>query len=187
MSTFRVASRYAKSILELSVEKGILEQVHTDMNRLIALENSNDEFADVLKSPVISSDEKFLVLKALFQKQANELTISFFELVCEKGRASYLPAIAKEYHKQYNQHLGIQTAELTSTIKLDAQTLDSLSDVVKEISGKNKVELIEKIDPNLIGGFILRVEDKQIDESIKSKLQQLKLDFTRNLYEKKYY
>lgn len=186
MSTFRVASRYAKSILELSVEKGILEQVHKDMNKLISLANSSNEFSDVLKSPVISSDEKLKVLKSLFQKEANVLTISFFELVCKKGRASVLPAMAKEYHKQYNLHLGIQSAELTSTVKLDAQTLDALSDVVKEISGKQKVELIEKIDPNLIGGFILRVEDRQIDESIKSKLQQLKLDFTRNLYEKKY-
>lgn len=187
MSTFRIASRYAKSLLELSIEKGVQEQVHNDMNRLISLEQSNKEFSTLINSPILSDDKKLSVLKALFSNKTSALTLSFFDLVGHKGRAAFLPAMAREFHKQYNQHLGIQTAEFTSTIQLDDELRASISDIVREISGKEKVELIEKIDPNLIGGFVLRVNDKQLDESIKSKLQKLKLDFTQNLYEKKYY
>jgi F-type H+-transporting ATPase subunit delta len=75
---------------------------------------------------------------------------------------------------------------VVSTIQLDEELRNSFKDIVKEVSGKNKVTLVEKINPNLIGGFVLRIGDKQLDESIKSKLQQLRLDFTQNLYEKKY-
>ncbi|MEX0882398.1 MAG: ATP synthase F1 subunit delta [Cyclobacteriaceae bacterium] len=186
MSSFRVASRYAKSLLELSIEKGILEKVKEDMDRVIALDNSSNEFSVLVKSPIVNSDKKLRILKSLFKEKVSSLTLTFFELVSKKGRESHLVAMAREFHKQYNDYLGIQRAEITSTIHLDENLRNSFKSIVNEISGKDKVELIENIDPNLIGGFVLRVEDRQLDESIKSKLQKLRLDFTQNLYEKKY-
>ncbi|MEX2513860.1 MAG: ATP synthase F1 subunit delta [Cyclobacteriaceae bacterium] len=186
MSSYRVASRYAKSLLELSIEKGILEQVQEDMERLIALDKSSKEFSVLMKSPIVSSNKKLRILKSLFEDKVSSLTLTFFGLVSKKGRESMLVAMAREFHKQYNEYLGIQRAEITATIHLDENLRSSFKSIVKEISGKDKVELIESIDPNLIGGFVLRVEDRQLDESIKSKLQKLRLDFTQNLYEKKY-
>jgi F-type H+-transporting ATPase subunit delta len=112
--------------------------------------------------------------------------LKFFDLVVEKGRTEFLPEMAIAFLRLYNDHLGIQTAEVVSTIQLDDELRNSFKGIVKEVSGKNEVNLIEKIDPNLIGGFVLKVGDKQLDESIKSKLQQLRLDLTQNLYEKKY-
>lgn len=186
MSAYRVASRYAKSLLELAVENGQLEEVHRDMNSVLEMAEQSADFVDAINSPVISSDQKLILIRALFGKSVTPLTSKFFELVSKKGREGLLPDMAKGFHRLYNEHLGIQRAEVVATIQLDEALRSTFKDIVKEVSGKDKVELIEKINPNVIGGFILRIEDRQLDESIKSKLQQLRLGFTQNLYEKKY-
>jgi F-type H+-transporting ATPase subunit delta len=186
MSAYRVASRYAKSLLELAVEKGVLEQVREDMNRLVRLYETDEEFATLIKSPIVSSEEKLEVLKPHFKTGSSELTLSFFELVSHKGREAFLPLMAKEFLKQYNAHEGIQSAEVVTTVPLSDKLRAEFSKIVKEISGKDKVALDEKVDKDLIGGFVLKIEDRQLDESLKSKLRALHLDFTQNLYEKKF-
>jgi F-type H+-transporting ATPase subunit delta len=186
MSEFRVASRYAKSLLELAVEKGILDQVHQDMVGLSQLALSNSEFAAMLKSPVIGSDKKLAVLEKILSGGASELTLTFVRLVSQKGREPFIPAMAEEFHRQYNIQQGIQTAEVITTFPLDAALRRQFEQIVKDVSGKKNVELLEKVDSKLIGGFVLKIGDRQYDESINSKLRKLKLDFTQNLYEKKY-
>ncbi|WP_162340981.1 ATP synthase F1 subunit delta [Cyclobacterium salsum] len=186
MSAYRVASRYAKSLLELAVENDLLEKVHQDMNGVLDMAGQSPDFVDAIKSPVITSDQKLKLIRALYGKSVTPLSMKFFELVSKKGREGLLPDMAQGFHRLYNEHLGIQPAEVVATIQLDEALRQAFKDIVKEVSGKDKVELIEKINPNVIGGFILRIEDRQLDESIKSKLQQLRLGFTQNLYEKKY-
>lgn len=186
MSEFRVASRYAKSLLDLAVEKGILDAVHADMNRFLEIEQISPDFVSLIKSPIVGSSKKLSVINALFGTKTSELTRSFFKLVSQKGRESFLPSIAREFHKQYNLHQGIQLAEVTTTFPIDDALRTEFKNIVKEITGKEKVELKEKINENLIGGFVLKVDDKQLDESISSHLRRLKLDFTQNLYEKKF-
>ncbi|WPR75389.1 ATP synthase F1 subunit delta [Algoriphagus sp. NG3] len=184
MSNQRVASRYAKSIMELSLEKGRLEEVHQDFERLTALAASNHELALVLKNPVVNSEKKMNVLKALFP-QSDPLTMTFFEIVSRKNREEILLDVAKEFEAQYNLHHSIQVAEVITTFPIDDKLRKEFADVVKEISGKRSVQLVEKINPDLVGGYILTVNDRQLDESLSSKLRQLKTQFTQNHYESK--
>ncbi|MEX2593494.1 MAG: ATP synthase F1 subunit delta [Anditalea sp.] len=186
MSVIRVASRYAKSLLELSVEKGELEAVHQDMIKLLKMGRSNRDLTVMLQSPVIESEKKLNVLKALFAKDVSPLTITYFNVLSQKGRENVLLASAKEFHKLYNIHKGIQEAEIVTTFPIDEELRKSFIGIVKEISGKGSVELIEKTEKDLIGGFVLTIGDRQIDESLNSKLKMLQLKFTQNLYEKKY-
>jgi len=185
MSIYRIASRYAKSILDLSLEKDLLEQVLLDMNRLEEISRSNTEFSSVIKSPVIPSEKKLKVLKALFPT-GNALTLTFFEILTRKGREGYLLEIAKEFQNQYNEFKNIQVAEVTTTYPLDDEQRNKFKKIVREISNKELVDLKEKIDGEIIGGFVLKVGDRQLDESIKSKLKSLQLMFSRNLYEKQF-
>ncbi|SFA91530.1 ATP synthase F1 subunit delta [Algoriphagus aquimarinus] len=185
MSNQRVASRYAKSIMELSLEKGRLEEVHTDFLRLTALAESNHELSVVLRNPVVNSDKKLNVLKALFANKVEPLTMTFFEIVSGKNREEILLDVAKEFENQYNLHKSIQVAEVTTTFPIDDNLRKEFAEVVKEISGKQSVQLVEKINPDLIGGYILTVNDRQIDESLSSKLRILKTQFTQNHYESK--
>lgn len=186
MSLFRIASRYAKSLMELSVEKGELEAVHQDMNKLLEIGRSNQEFKAMLQSPIINPEKKSNVLNALFAKGASPLTLVFFNLLSQKGRENAVLDIAKDFHKKYNIHKGIQGAEIVTTFPIDEELRKSFIGIVKEISGKDKVELTEKVDKEIIGGFVLTVGDRQIDDSLNSKLKMLQLRFTQNLYEKRY-
>lgn len=186
MSSIRVASRYSKSILELAIEKGILEEVHQDMQLLLSLDKSTPELGLMLNSPIVSSDKKLKILKALFPDGSSELTLPFFEIVSRKNRDNVLMDIAKEFHNQYNENKGIQLATVTTTFPLDDKLKMEFVNIVKDISGLKEVELIEKINPEIIGGFILKVNDRQLDESLNSKLKALRLEFSQNLYEKKF-
>ena len=186
MSVLRVASRYAKSLMELSVEKGELDKVHQDMNKLLEIGQSNPELKAMLQSPVIHSDKKAKVLKALFAKPASPLTLVFFNLLSQKGRENAAMAIAQDFHKKYNIHKGIQEANIVTTFAIDDELRNTFIKLVKEISGKDRVELKEKIDPEIIGGYVLTVDDRQVDESLESKLKMLQIRFTQNLYEKRY-
>lgn len=186
MSDFKVASRYAKSLLELSIEKGVLESVHADMNRFLEICKVSTEFSSVLKSPVVPSDKKRNILKSVLGTGASEVTQTFIELLSKKGREDTLPSVAKEFITQYNLHLGIQRAEITTTLPIDETLRSRFIEIVKEISGKDKVVLEEKINGQIIGGFVLKINDRQLDESLSSKLRKLRLEFTENLYEKKY-
>lgn len=185
MSEFRVSTRYAKSIVELAIEKNALDEVLADMNQLVKMASDNRELALCLNSPIVTFDKKLKVLKALFEKSGNALTLAFFDIVTRKNRANLLLDIAREFQKQYNLHKGIQVAELTTTFPITEELREKFIGTVKEISGLEKVTLNEKINSDLIGGFILKVNDRQLDESLSSKLKALKLEFSQNHYESK--
>jgi len=186
MSIHRAASRYAKSILDLSIEKGQLEGVFSDFNNLAAMGKASRELNLALNNPVLTSDKKLNILKALFSKGANSLTLTFFEVISRKNREGILLEVAKEFVGQYNAYKSIQVAEVSSASSLTDKQRTQLIAVVKEISGMKEVQLVEKINPSLIGGFVLKVNDRQLDESISSKLNALRVQFSKNLYEKQF-
>jgi F-type H+-transporting ATPase subunit delta len=186
MTAIKVASRYAKALLELAVERNALEAVLKDVKKLITLSNENRGLVLMFDSPIVNTDKKGNVLKALFEKDGHQITMNFFEIVTRKNRSNVLVATAKEFLNQYNQHMGIQVAEVTTTVALNADLRARFIAVVKEISGKKTVELTEKIDPNLIGGFVLKVEDKVLDDSLSGKLRDLRLGFAQRYFVKMY-
>lgn len=186
MSDIKVASRYAKALLELAVEKRQLEEVNRDVNQLLDIAAQNREIVLLLNSPIVNSDKKHNVLKALFEKSGNAITLSFFDIITRKNRSNNLISTAKEFKKQYNQHMGIQVAEVTTILPLTEDLRKSFVEIVKEISGLEKVELIEKIDPNLIGGYVLKVNDKLLDDSLSGKLRNLRLKLAQRYFVKMY-
>jgi F-type H+-transporting ATPase subunit delta len=185
MQETRVASRYAKSLLQLAQEQNVLNYLIYDMNLFVQVCEENPAFVRTLKSPVISHDKKLTILKKLFDGKVNPITLSLFEIVTRKNREGYLPDIAKEFQHQYKELKGIVEAQVTTTFALTDEIRARVTNIVSESLGK-EVDLKEKIDKNIIGGFVLQVGDKQIDESIKSKLQKLKTKFKDSSFISKY-
>lgn len=186
MAESRVASRYVKSLLGLAVEQGALENVHQDMQLFDKICGSNTDFLLMLRSPIIKHDKKKDILEKIFKGKVHKLSLAIIDILTAKNREPLLPAIAKEFHTAYNDYKGISKASVTTTIPVDAQLRSELEKIVKKLSGAEKIELDEKVDPDLIGGFILNVGDKQIDASIKSKLKTLKVKFSENPYIKEF-
>lgn len=168
-----VANRYAKSLMELAVESNQLDAVRTDMKTIEQVCAENREFELFLNSPVIKTDKKIAVLSTLFKGKISDMTLSFLNLITSKHRESYIHYIATAFDEQYKVNKNIFTAVVTSAKGLDNTTKLKVIELLKS-QMKGEVELTEKIDANTIGGFILRVGDKQIDKTVARQLSNLK-------------
>ena len=172
MSSHRAAARYAKSVIELAQEQKLLEKVKEDMLLFTQVINDNRELEVVLKNPIVPADKKKAILKALFEKRIQPLTYKAFELIVSKNRESILDEIAVEFVNEYNTLKGIAVATVTTPYTLEDKQRKEIGAIVADVTGM-KVELIEELDESLIGGFVLTIGDKQIDESVKSKLANI--------------
>ena len=184
MADLRVASRYIKSLIGLAVERGVLEEVHQDMQFFAKVCRENRGFSAMLKSPVIRHEKKRAVLQKIFSDKVGELTMTFIDIITRKNREPLLFTIASEFHQAYNIYKGIGLAYITTTIPMDAELRKTIETIVKKLSDKKQVEVKEKVDKDLIGGFVLNVGDRQIDASIRSKLKTLKTKFNENYFVK---
>lgn len=186
MGYTKVAQRYVKSLLGLAVEQGALEQVHQDMLLFSKVCDMSRPFVMMLRSPIVRHEKKREVLHALFENKVNKLTFSIIDIITMKNREPLLPAIADEFHNAYNEYKGIGKASVTTAAPLDAKLVAEIDGMVKKLSNKTQIELHQKVDESLIGGFILNVGDRQIDASVKSKLKSLKVKFQENPYIKEF-
>jgi|SRR5690606_1636954 len=176
MSIFTVASRYAKSLLDLAEEQGQLDAVKKDIEGVISILKSNTELLAILKNPIISGDKKRNILTAIFEGKINPVILSFFYILVNKGRAAILLDIAQEFVREYNEAKGVVKASVTSAVALSDANLKELQKIITEEI--NAVVVLKNvIDTSLIGGFIVRVGDRQIDASIAGKLNKLDKHF----------
>jgi F-type H+-transporting ATPase subunit delta len=182
----RAASRYVKSLLGLAVEKNALEAVHSDMLLFSKVVDENRAFELLLRNPIIKHDKKREILQRIFEGKVHALTMAIFDILTKKNREPLLPTISKEFHAAYNVYKGIGRAYLTTAVPLDSELRADFESIVKKLSEKDKVELTEKVDKEIIGGFILNVADRQIDASMKNKLKALKVQFSHNPYIKEF-
>ena len=174
MSELIVAHRYAKSLLDFAIEKNVVDAVYTDTVGFKETCEGSKDLVLALKSPIIKHYTKLAILNKLFKSIFNPITYSIFVIITNKNRESILPAIAKQFINLYTEFKGIQKAEITSASALTEDQKKAVTKIVKDYTGK-EVQLTEHIDESLIGGFILRVGDQQIDDSIRRKLNDLKV------------
>jgi F-type H+-transporting ATPase subunit delta len=179
MSSPRVATRYAKSLIDLSIGLGQLEQVYKDILYLKSV-FQNKEMVNFLNNPVITSDQKLQVVKALDSDRTGEVTKSFNRFVIRKGRESYLPQIANAFIEQYKEYKGIYTVTLTTAFPASDDLKNTIISKIKRDGQMKEVELICIVQENIIGGFILEGGGKRIDASIAYDLTKIKNRFLTN-------
>lgn len=178
----RLAGRYAKSLIDLSVEKNQLEEVYKDMQYLQAVCKASREFVRLLKSPVISIEKKSNALNAVTEGKISELTRAFNNLLISKNREFYLPEILDAFIDQYNTIKGIHKIKLTTAAPVSDELKKSIvSKIIRETSVMH-IELESVVKEEIIGGFILEYDNNLIDASIKRDLRDLKSQFDKNIY-----
>jgi F-type H+-transporting ATPase subunit delta len=182
MSNPRLAARYAKSIVDLSIEQNQLDAVYTDMKFLKAVFKSNPDFVALFESPIIKADKKEKIVAAVIKDRVSVLTISFIDLLIRKGREAYLPEIVNAFIDQYNEIKGIRKVKLTTAIPVSDAIQKSIIDEVKKAPGINSVELETTVKEELIGGFVLETGGQLIDASILRDLNDVKRQFLNNEY-----
>ena len=178
MSTHRIAGRYAKPLLDLAIEQNVLEEVNRDMVGFVNLCEANRDFLLMLRSPVIPHLKKAEILKMIFEGKAHKLTLSVFDIIARKNRENLLEDIAKESVIQYNAKMGLVDAVVTTTFPIDDKMRTSFKKIVKDVTGGEAL-LKEEVNKEIIGGFILRMGDRQLNESVSATLDEIKLKFNR--------
>ena len=173
----RLASRYAKSLFDSAKEQNKVEAVLSDTQLIINTCANSAELLAVLESPLFSAEKKNEIIKAIFGDKIDSLTISFIGLLGEKGRESLLPEAAAAYVAQYQSENGILNAVVTTAVPLEAAQLAAFQTKIAAQFGAKDVILDTKVDPEIIGGFIIEIGDRQIDASVKRDLNDIKKQF----------
>lgn len=181
----RLAGRYAKSLIDLSIEKGQLEAVYADMKYLQELCKLSREFVTLMRSPIVRNDQKNAILLALTKGKISETTAAFNNLLVRKGREGDLPEIAVAFVEQYNSMKGIHVVKLSTATELTVELKAAIEAKITKAQGFPTIELESSVDEKLIGGFVLEFDNKLVDASILNDLKEIKQQFLQNHFVEK--
>jgi len=177
MKSTKSAVRYAKALLELAIEQNKLEAISNDMKAIIAANEETRDFQLFLSSPLIQAEKKVSIFNQLFD-YFEELSLSFVSLITKNGRENILVEIAASFQDQVKAYKGIVPVTLVSSKKLDETTVNAILAKVKP-AVKGEIELTEKIDEEILGGFVVKIGNTQVDASVANQLKNLKQRLTR--------
>jgi len=180
MSNVRIAARYAKSLLGLSVERNELEKVFEDMQWLHSVCKSNRDFVNMLRSPVIKSDTKNKIVASITREQIGLLSGTFIQLLIQKGREGMLPEITHAFIEQYKEYKHIYSIKLTTATPVSEELKNRIVEHIRATTEMKKIELETAVKPDIIGGFVLQAGDKMVDASIAYDLREIARQFENN-------
>ena len=172
MNESKISVRYSKALFQLAVEKKMLDKVYLDM-LFIAEVCKLELLVEVLDSPIINPSRKKIILHNVLGKEIEGITLSLIDLLVKNGRERFLPAVARVFRDETLRYRGITDTTLVTAVPVDDRIRKQITELVTS-TFKTKVELKEIVDEEIIGGFILKVEDNYIDASVRNKLRKVR-------------
>ncbi|OVE56637.1 ATP synthase F1 subunit delta [Chryseobacterium mucoviscidosis] len=179
MLTSKVAKRYAQGLLDFTNESGQTATVFSEMKDVVKLMNESQDLKKFFLTPYIDSKKKIEVAKEIF-KGLSASSQNLITLVIRHGRENQLKNIAQEFINKVEDISGVQRVTVTSATQLSKENLDQILRNSNLVNTNANFDLQINVKPEILGGYILRVGDQQIDASVKSKLNQVKKDFSLN-------
>ena len=182
MNDSQISVRYAKALFRSASEQNILDQVYKDMEVLTST-CKLDEFQYMLVVPTLQPSQKINVLRNVFENHVAKITMSMIDLVVKNKREVYLPGIARYFMDLYREHKGIRTANLVTAQAVDESAMNGIRALIKK-AYDSEVELSSSVNEDVIGGFVLTIEDMRYDASVASNLRKLKKQLLQTSIEK---
>jgi F-type H+-transporting ATPase subunit delta len=174
MSVNRIATRYAKSLLDLARETDQVEAVRADMQTFGSALQSRD-FVLLLKSPMVHADKKIAIMEAIFEGKLSRLTLDFLRICARKGREAFLTEIAAAFETQYRSLKNILSARLVTATAVEPGLQEELAARIRQAGlAGGEIQWETRVDPELIGGFVLELGDLRYDASVARQLDQLR-------------
>jgi F-type H+-transporting ATPase subunit delta len=186
MSSIAAYHRYSGALIGLAQERNVLEEVKNDIQLIDETIRNSRELRQMIKSPIVRIEEKLKVLKAIFGERVQTLTKEFVILLGKKGREQDLPGICRAFMEQYREIKGIHQMKITTASPLQANVREHLVTLVSKRVGAKSLEVTEMIDPEIIGGIVLEMDNQKYEASLRGDLAKLKKEFELNLYLKDY-
>lgn len=173
MNISAIRVRYAKAFFSLAKEKNMMETLKADIEIVFKVCNDSSDFILLLKSPVVSTSKKAELISKIFKGAVDTLTLNFLLLIVNNKREAYIPGICLNFLDLIRKDLNIKSAMLITATEINAKTIEKIRTLVeKELDAK--IELSSKVDSEIIGGLILRIDDKQFDSSVTTQLKKIK-------------
>jgi len=173
MNYSKIAIRYAKALFLEAKEENKLYIVYNDLKNIELLAKSNKDFISFLNSPILSPSNKKSLVESIFKSNIDNLTLKFLFLLLENRRENRLLDVIRNFFTLYNTHLNIINSTLITPIKINDSLLQEFKTKLEKSLSKN-VNIENKVDESIIGGFIIQIEDKEFDASIKTQLNKIK-------------
>lgn len=171
----QIASNYAQALYSLAKDEGMGAQILEEMAVLQLAFAEEPDFLRLLSAPNISKEERCKILDDSFRGRINPYLLNFMKILTEKGYARHFADCYKAYREYYNDDNGIMSVTAVSAVTLSQEQKDKLSQKLSRITGK-KIELMNRVDPEVLGGIRLDYDGKRVDGTVKNRL-----DSVRNL------
>lgn len=185
MKNPKLANRYAKALFEYAGEQSQIETVNQDLTIVSNALQGNRELLTVLNSPVIVPAKKHILFKAIFKEHISELTFTFLDVIIKKKREPILSSICEEYIKYYNDYHHIKIVTLTTAQPLSPALTEQIRTMIAEQT-QHTIEIKQIVNPDIIGGIMIKMGDYIFDASILAKINKLKNEFAHNIYQVNY-
>ena len=169
----KIAEPYAQALMSVAKQQNLTDVFGDDMRSLLMLLDESPDFAAMLASPVVSDDDKKAILRSVLGSDANVNLVNFLMLVVDKRRIIFLAAIAEHYLAILRQFTNTVLAEVTSALKLTDAQKEQVTAKVKQLTGAQSVELETKVDPEILGGIVIKVGSQVFDSSLRGQLRRV--------------
>jgi len=172
MNESQISVRYAKALFQSASELQLLDRVYGDM-KMLSETCKLDEFQNMLLLPSLQPSQKYKVVASILEMHLSEISLSMINLVITNKRELYLEGIARNFNDLYRKTRGIRTATLVTAQPVEDSALESIRELIRKTYDM-EVELTDKVEEDVIGGFVLTIEDMQYDASVASHLRKIK-------------
>lgn len=169
----KIAAPYARALFDFSVDKNIMHQITADFQNLEIFLEESSELTDYLNNPLVRKDAKSEVLTKILKSQVNSETFKFLMVLVDRDRINLLKSVITNYLELVYETASIKTIEVITAVEFSNAQKNTLIQKLKELTNAREIKLAITVDPNLIGGFLIKTESKVIDFTVKNKLQQL--------------
>ncbi|KAF0239120.1 MAG: F-type H+-transporting ATPase subunit [Prolixibacteraceae bacterium] len=173
MTVSAIRVRYAKAFFLLAKEKKMLNTLKTDIQKVFDVCSLSPDFINMLESPVIKTSKKVQLLTAIFKTEIHLLTLNFLVLITKNKRENYIPGICRNFLEMTREDQNIKSAVLVTATEINPKANDKIRNLL-EMELNATVELYCKTEPEIIGGLILRIDDRQYDSSVATQLRKIK-------------
>jgi F-type H+-transporting ATPase subunit delta len=176
MNDSKISVRYSRALFQLAIEKNLLDKVSADME-FISQICKMEEVIEVLDSPIIVPSRKTTIIHSILEKNVEKITLTLVDLLIKNGREDHLPAVARVFTDETLKYKGITKTYLTTAVPINDKSRKQITEMISSVF-KTKVDLRESIDKDIIGGFVLKVNDNFIDASVRNKLRKIRKELS---------
>ncbi|MBW4541712.1 MAG: F0F1 ATP synthase subunit delta [Myxacorys chilensis ATA2-1-KO14] len=178
--TSEVLEPYAQALMSLGQSGNLVDRFNDDVNSILSTLNESSDLRQFIVSPLTKADTKKSVLQQVFGESVHPLTKNFLMLLVDRRRIMFLDGICKQYQVLFRKLKQTVLAEVISTVELNDGQKDAVRDRVRAMTGAHQVELQTRLDPELIGGVIIKVGSQVIDASMRGQLRRIGLSLTKS-------